>query len=478
MSLANLLAVFRVRWLLIAFMVLLTAATAYGVSLAMPKRYVATASVVVDARPDPISALIYPGLVGPSFMNTQFDIISSDRVALRVVRDLKLDEDPELREKWEKSTGGDGSIEQWLVAGLRGNVDVKASKDSNVVVVSYRAHDPQVAADTANAYVQGYINTTLELRVDPARQYTAYFDQQTKLARQTLEAAQTKLSKFERDNGILANDQRLDVENSRLNELSSQLVAVQALATESSSRQTAAGGAGADRMQEVLSNPTVNQIKADLSRAEAKLQELSTRFGDNHPQLQEARASVADLRTRLDSETRRVSGGASVANSINVQRESGIRAALEAQRGKVMRMKVMRDEAAVLQREVESAQRAFEGITTRLTQTSLESQSTQSNASMLTRAVPPMNAAFPRTRINVALGLAVGIVLGLGFALLLEFLDRRVRVVEDVGTALQLPILGVIPKSDVRGPGRARRLVDMELRLLGVRRPVPTGDRA
>ncbi|MFT3817055.1 MAG: chain length determinant protein EpsF [Rubrivivax sp.] len=469
MTPANLLAVVRMRWLLIAFVVLVTAATATGVSLSMPKKYVATASVVVDARPDPISALIYPGLAGPSFMNTQFDILNSDRVALRVVRDLKLDEDEANRQRWQQNMEGKGSIEQWLVAVLRGNVDIKASKDSNVVTVSYQVDDAQSAADIANAYVQGYINTTLELRVDPARQYAAYFNQQTQAARQALETAQTKLSKFERDNGIIASDQRLDVESARLNELSSQLVAVQALATESSSRQSVAGGTSADRLQEVLTNPTINQIKADLSRAEARLQELSARFGDNHPQLQEARASVTDLRSRLDTETRRVSGGAIVANTINQQREAGIRTALEAQRAKVLRMKALRDEAAVLQREVESAQRAFEGVTARLNQTSLESQSTQSNASILTRAEPPVNAAFPRTRINAALGLVVGTVLGLGLALMLEFHDRRLRVVEDIGTVLQLPLLGVIPGAD--GTAGARQRMDMKLKLLGLRIP-------
>lgn len=113
---------------MVVLVVLLTTLTAFCVSLVLPKKYVATASVVVDAKPDPISALIYPGLASPAFMNTQVDVIGSDRVALRVVRDLRLAEVPAIREQWQTATGGEGTIEQWLINFLQTNMDVKPSR--------------------------------------------------------------------------------------------------------------------------------------------------------------------------------------------------------------------------------------------------------------------------------------------------------------------------------------------------------------
>jgi hypothetical protein len=77
----------------------------------------------------------------------------------------------------------------------------------------------------ANAFVQAYMDTALALRVNPARQYSGFFDQQVKDARDALEKAQAKVSAFQKAKGIIATDERLDVENARLNELSSQLVA-------------------------------------------------------------------------------------------------------------------------------------------------------------------------------------------------------------------------------------------------------------
>lgn len=464
MTPSKLFAILRARWSLALLIVLVTTATALAVSLSLSKKYIATASVVIDAKPDPISALIYPGLASPAFMNTQVDVINSDRVALRVIRDLKLSEVPVLREQWEAQTKGEGTIEQWLTDLLQGSMDVKPSKESNVLTVSYKAADPKFAAALANAFVRAYVATTLELRVDPARQYAGYFDKQSKVALEKLEVAKNKLSAYERDNGIVASDERLDVENARLAELSSQLVALQAVSAESSRREGQIAGA-ADRLPDVLNNGVVMQLKTDLGRAEARLQELSTRYGDNYPQVVEAKASVADIRSKLAAEIRRVGGGVKVTNTINRQREGDIRAQLEAQRAKVAKLKTARDEASGLMREVESAQRAYESITTRLTQTSLESQTTQSNVNVLTEAVPPTRPASPKVTLNTALAFVVGLILAVGVALLLELRDRKVRDVDDVVAVLQAPMLGVLP---VPHKGGAKALSAVQGRLLGL----------
>lgn len=450
MNFAQFVSVLRARWWVALLVFVLTVGTTLTISLLLPKQYTATASVVVDYKPDPVSAMMYPGTASPAMMATQVDVISSDRVARRVVRNLKLNENPQVRQQWLEATNGEGDIETWLSATFQKQMDVKPSRESSVINVSYKAADPQFAAGLANAFVQAYLQTTLELRVDPAKQYSSFFDSRAKDARDNLEKAQSKLSAFQKEKGIIASDERLDVENARLNELSSQAVMLQALASESGSRQSAARGAAADQMQEVLNNPLISSLKADLLRAEAKLQELGARLGENHPQVVEAKANIASLRAKVDVETRRVTGGVGVNNTITRQREADVRAALEAQRAKVLRLKAVRDEGAVLQRDVESAQRAFEMVMQRLNQTTLESQTTQSNINLLTTATPPLEPSSPKVLLNTALSIFLGALLALGVALLLEVMDRRVRGVQDVSAALGLPVIGVMPTPDAR----------------------------
>jgi polysaccharide biosynthesis transport protein len=473
MTFGQFLSIVRARWWAALLVLVLVVASALAVNLMLPKQYKAVASVLVDSKPDPVSVAMFGGQ-SPGFMATQVDIIQSDRVAQRVVRNLKLNENPQVRKQWQDEAKGEGSIESWLGSVFQKSMDVVPSRESSVISVSYRAPDPRFAAALANAFVQAYVDTSLELRVDPARQYSTFFESRSKEARESLEQAQSKLSSFQREKGIIANDERLDIENSRLNELSSQLTALQAMAAESGSRQVQAQGEQGDRMQEVLNNALVSGLKADLSRGEARLQELSTRFGDNHPQVQEIKANIAELRSRLDAETRKVTSGVGLTNTITRKRESEVRASLEAQRNKVLRLKAVRDEGMVMMRDVENAQRSYDAVQQRFTQTNLESQTKQSSVNVLTEAVPPLSPASPRILLNTLLAAVGGLLLAAGTALVLELRDRRVRNVDDVVATLELPVLVTLPKPGSRlALGNKQSL--MQQRLLA---PLPSPGKA
>jgi succinoglycan biosynthesis transport protein ExoP len=471
MSFGQFLSILRARkWLGLAVFVTIVS-LAVGLSLILPKKYTAAASVVVDVKPDPIALIANPAEAMPSFMATQVDIMTSDRVALRVIRDLKLTENPQIQQQWRDAGDENGTIEQWLIDLLQRQLDVKPSRESNVIQVVYKSPDPRFAAGLANAFAQAYIATTLELRVDPAKQFTTFFNAQTKEARDALEKAQAKFSEFQREKGILATEERLDTENARLNDLSAQFVQIQALAAESSSRQMQAQGVSADRIQDVLTNPLIAGMKADLSRSEAHLQELNSKFGENHPQVIEAKASIAESKARIEAEIRRITGGVSVSNTINKQREILLRREIDEQRAQVARMKSAREKGQVLERDVESAQRTYEGMIARLNQVALQAQSTQSYAAILTTAQPPSNASFPNVILNTLLSVFAGTLLGLGAILGRELADRRIRASSDLSSGFGLSLIGTLPRPAAKRVRAVNRLSNMQQRVLGLLGP-------
>lgn len=467
MSASQFFSILRARWWVVVLVFALVMVGTVAASLVWPKRYSAVASVVVDVKPDPVSAMLYPGMSPPAFMATQVDILQSERVAQRVVRNLKLTDNPDVRAQWQQATQGQGSIEAWLADNLLRSMEVRPSRESNVMSITFKGPDPRFAAGMANAFVQAYIDISLDMRTSPAKQYSSFFDGRAKEARERLEAAQIKLSDFQKSNNILATEERFDVENARLNELSSQLVAMQALAAESTSRQTQAQGSSGDRIQDVLNNPVIAGMKSDLSRAEATLQTLNARYGENHPQVIEAKANIGELRSRLESETRRVAGGVTVSNTINRQREAQVRAELEAQRSKVLRMKAVRDESSVLARDVENAQRTYDALQARGTQSSLESQANQTNIYQLTQASPPAEPSSPRLGLNALLAMFGGTLVGVLTAMALELFDRRVRSSTDVAELLGVPVLGVLPDARRTGLSAQRRAALLQQRVIG-----------
>lgn len=451
MTFGQFISILMARWRLVLSIVGVVATVAVGVSLMLPKQYTASAAIVFDISPDPVSSLGYGEMVWPTYLATQVEIMQSDRVARRVVDALQLKDDEISRARWEKATKGVGDFDEWMATALVKNLAVKLTRESNVVTLSYRAPDPKVAAKVSNAFVKAYLDTVVDLKVDPARQYSTFFEGRAKELREQLEKAQAKLSAFQREKGLIGADERVDTESARLTELSAQLVATQALSAESSSRQSQSQLRSVDQLPDVQANPLVAGLKADLSRQEASLQQLNSRLGDAHPQVVEAKVNIAALRSRIDAESRRVASGAGVTNTINRQREAELRAAYETQRQRVLRMKEQRDEAMIYQREVEGAQRALDNVMTRYNQTALESQATRSNASVLTPATTPLLPSSPRILLNGFIGLFLGSLFAVVLAIALEMMNRRVRNSDDITEALGLPVIGTLPKPDRNG---------------------------
>ncbi|MDQ8021987.1 MAG: chain length determinant protein EpsF [Moraxellaceae bacterium] len=432
------------RWLIVGVAAIVTV-TAALYALSLPKSYIASSAVVVDIKgADPVSGTALSAQLLPGYIPTQIDIINSDRVALKVVQALKLAQSPDIREQWDKATKGEGSIEMWLVQMLKSKLRVSPSRESSVISIAFTANDPQFAATVANAFAQAYIDVNLELKVEPARQYAVWFDERTQTLKGNLEAAQQRLSAFQRQNGIVATaDERLDIENARLNELSSQLSAVQAQRTDTSSRQRES--ASPDSLPEVVGNSLVQSLKADLVRLEAERDQIASRYGANHPERRRNEAELSAVRARLASETQRVASSIGAANRVNQSREAEVRAALEAQRRRVLELRGKQDQIAVLQRDVEAAQKLYDVVTQRLAQSNLESQTQQTNIVVLTRAEPPTFPAAPNVVVSTGMGGAIGLLIGVAMALVLELRNRRVRSTEDLIAAIGVPVLTILP---------------------------------
>src|SRR6267378_7387038 len=128
MSLWQFLLILRARFAMVLLILLATVATVVAASLVLPKKYTASAAVVVDVKsPDPISGTMLHAMVMPGYMATQRDIITSERVADKAAQLLKVE-----------------------ARGLQKKLDVKPSRESNVIEISFSASDPAFAAAAAN----------------------------------------------------------------------------------------------------------------------------------------------------------------------------------------------------------------------------------------------------------------------------------------------------------------------------------------
>lgn len=439
----------RARYKIVLLALGVTILAAVAISLMLPKNYVAGVSMVVNYKGvDPVTGLSVPAQLMPGYIATQVDIIKSKSVALKVVDDLKLANNPAVQAQFEAATGGRGTLRDWLADSLLQKVDVVPARESSVLTINVRGNDPQFVSTMANAFANAYLDVNVQLKIDPAQRASGYIATQIKSLRDRYELAQSRLSKYQKENNIYSADNRLDVETARLNELSSQLVAVQSQSMDAASRRRQVEG-NTGNSPDVMNNPLIQSLKGSLALAEAKLADTAQRLSPNHPQYGAAKSEVDKLRANLEEQIRVSSKSVVATADITQRRESDLRAAVAAQKAQVQTLNGARDEFNLLTNEVENARRAYESASQRLNQISLEGESKQADIAVLAAATPPLHAAGPRMLVNVVLAVVAGTILGLGGVLILELLDQRVRSAAHLVDAFDLPVLGVIQKPRV-----------------------------
>jgi chain length determinant protein EpsF len=421
-------------WLTFAIIMLIAVAGTFF----WPKSYLGSVSVLADSTAlDPISGSTQPPQLAAMFMQTQLEIIASHNVALKVVDNLDLIDDPDLKAKYEEATGGQGDIKDWIADRLiKKNLDAHLSqtqptKQNNVIDIDAYSKDPKMAADLANAFADGYVQTNLEMKMAPARRQASWFNEQVAALKKQMESAQARLSEFQQSHAVTGTDTHYDIENKRLQELADQLLTSQNGMYDAQTRLKQMNDAlQQDKLQElpdIAGNQLLQTMIANLTIAEGKLAQISSSFGDNHPDYVSAEAQVKELRRKLLAQVDIAKGSIIQSAAIASRQVGELRQALDRQRDRVLQLKNEKDQQDVLKQQVDDAQHAYDAGVQRANQIGLESRLDQSSISVLNPAVTPVFAAYPKLFLNLVIGLLLGTILSPTIVIVLELMNMKVR---------------------------------------------------
>jgi uncharacterized protein involved in exopolysaccharide biosynthesis len=453
--------------------------------------YTATTTLNFDFTGDPVDSQGRAVLRENTYISTQKGIIESQHVAQIVVDGLTKNENKRLIAAFdakrsviddlkylimspirymfssaENTNKGGGASDNFsgdtdiqvssaysaLARGIGADLLVEPMFNSRIVNISYSSTDRKVAALMANKYAEAYIATNLQMITDPARKSNTWFDEQLKSLRNRLEDAQSRLTDYQQEEGIVSSDERLDTENSRLKELSSQLVGAQqatrnAVTEKEKLQELLDSGASLTAFRPVFDNPVVQRIKAEIRDLEGTRVQHSSALGKNHPKMKKIDSELYAARIRLEAEIQSISDGISNAAELSAERERDLKKELAKQKELVLGLKNQHDRIAVLEREVESLQATYNAALTQLNTTSMQSMVEQTNVSIVDAANIPASHSSPRVLTNLVLGGFAGLLLGVGVALFREVFTRRVYSRDDLISELGIPLLGHLKKA-------------------------------
>jgi chain length determinant protein EpsF len=439
----------RRKAFLIAFAA--TILTAIAVALIVPKKYVSTATLLIDARDEQtLSPTRLTARERANYLQTQVELVSSNRVAKQVSRELKLAQRPGVRDAWERATGGAGAIDDWIAEQLKQKLVVDTSA-SNLLLINFSSDEPKFATEVANAFAKVYLDTVLYLRTEPTREAAEWFDQQLKTLRTQVAQAQAKLVSYQRQKGLLAEGDRADVEAAQLTALSAQLTTARNATLDVVTRHKQAlelqeSGASPESIPDVLANAHITTLKFDLSRVEARREQENAVYGPNHPQYQRTAAEAQGLRDKIQAEVKKLVAGLGNQVQQHRKRERDIESALEAQNTRLINLKDYRIEMAAMTRDIEAAQRSYDTVLGRYMTAKIDASAKQTNVALLSPAIEPIKPVHPKVGLITGLSVVLGALLATGIVYVLETLDRRVRSRADLESRLAVPSLGLLSK--------------------------------
>lgn len=335
----------------------------------------------------------------------------------------------------------------WMVGAMLYRLQVEPVIGSSNIKLSYVSIDPYVAALIVNGIATQFASYSIERGTQPAERTKTWLDGQLEALRKKLEDAQTRLTNFQQENSIVASEGKLDIEQVALQQLSRQLGAQQQETKRLESRWQqikASKGESLSTIPQIINDPSIRDIKANIRQLEGQLTEVSGKFGENHPQYKSVIAELSSARSKFNREVRSIASSSEKEAKLAKQTEARLVNALEEQKSLVLRLKNQRDEISVLQREVDSQRETYNAALIQYNQSNLQSLVSQANVSVVDYATPAKSPSGPSLGKNIIASIVLGLILAVGIVFLKEFFNRKIRCKEDVFVSENTHLLGVI----------------------------------
>jgi capsular exopolysaccharide synthesis family protein len=330
---------------------------------------------------------------------------------------------------------------------------VRASRLVDVVFVS---PDPALAATSANMLAEEYVQQNLELRRQNMERSLEWLSQELARQKTTVEASERAMAQYREDQNALSLEDRQNIVIARLNQLNEAATRARTNRAQKESLFRRLEHLGpnvpADSIPEILQNPYIQSLKAQLAELERRKALLTERYGDKHPEMLTVNASIQDATRQLNAEIAKAVEAIRHDYDSALLEERTLAAALEEQKAIATDLDRKSVTYTVLQRDAEGNRELYQTLLRREKELQVLANSRGNNVRLIERAAVPQAPFSPNLRKAVMLGAIVAFLVAIGLVLGLDYLDDTIKTPEDI-TRLGLPFLALLPA--VRG-GRDR----------------------
>jgi succinoglycan biosynthesis transport protein ExoP len=448
--------IIRIRKTVILAVFLLVVITATLVTFILPESFASSARIKVDRDIPDVSSFTersQGAAYDPYFIQTEFETIQSEKVLGRVV------EAEDLNRKWgEKYLGqGEKFKTEQSMGMLKHNLDLRPVRNTSFIEIKYYSEKPEEAAQIANAIAKAYEAFRKEQRmalsksgIKAVEERLTEQEQKVKKAQGELEALREKLQvpdamAMENSPAPLMSSEALRRLDSMRIETSAEFVRGETLLKQLKAL---------DREKLIQVIPTAVQdplLSSLLEQQNMTDQGLVVRlkdYGPEHAEVIKLKSQIAEIKEKINKRVEGILVGleakvASVGEGLtNLQKEVEGANSNDIQKAKLFRPYFDK------KREFEELQRFRQVLTLKIASEQIDQNLPKSSmVVIMDEAKIEPKAVRPKKTLNIALGIIIGLVVGVGLAFFIEYLDTSVKTIDDVERSLQSPVLGVIPQN-------------------------------
>ncbi len=413
------------RWTIatVAFIAALLVAIA---SFKMMPIYEATARLDIEADTPQIQSLndLYRQVpTDDAFIGTQIQVLESDSLAQRTIEQLGLARDP----AWALVVGPGNNeppvqlqaSEDRLLGPFKHRLHVQRVRDSHVVNISFESPEPGLSAKIANSLANNYIEYNFRQKYDATRQASGWMEQQLDELKAKVEKSQQALVDYERQNVIVNISDKESVVEQRLADLSRDLTNAEGDRVQKESLYELVRS-NESQVAFVAQNEILQRLEEKFADLKAQYVDALEQYGPKHPKVERLRSQVDEIQSLIDTERKRV-----------VER---LRNDYEAALGREK-----------LKREFDTNQQLYDSLLQRLKDATVSAGLRATNIHVVDAARPPKVPVRPQKLYNIAVGLVVGLILGVTLAFVKEALDNSIKSIEEAERVVNAPALAVVP---------------------------------
>jgi capsular exopolysaccharide synthesis family protein len=446
--------IIRIRKVIIVAVFLLVLITVTGVTFVLPEAFSSTARIKVEKDTPDIQLLGYSGgsqTYDPYFLQTEFEVLKSRRILDKVTESLDLNDKFAKELKLDQALQTAQSYER-----LQDLIEVKQFRNTSIIEISAVHSEKQLAADIANSVARMYEEYRNFSRTGRNERGLAVLKLKLEELDAQVKAKQSKVDELRVE--LKVPDQVIEgalfqsIQTEELKRLLGNKTEIITRLTINEELYKSLQSKPPEVLRYSLNvnrpNPLLQSLLGDLQVAEQAKTRLNPDFGAKHPEVERVNGILSKINSQIDFVV------SSIMDALKVQVDADQKAIEQIDR----RLEAAKGDEAQLtkefrpymreKRDLETLVRLREIMMTKITQEEIDGAiSKKSSVEVIDEALPGLKPIKPRKALNIALGAIAGMILGVGLAFFIEYLDTSVKTIDDVEQALGAPVLGVIPQN-------------------------------